>query len=64
MKKTTKNYKRTTAQGTKRESVIKVDLMQILKEQANWKHPNFGIIAAFISGLGEDGVINYKVTKQ
>jgi len=47
-----------------KSKIIRVDLKQVLKEQANWKHPNFGIIASFISGLGEDGVINYKVTKQ
>ena len=35
----------------------KVDLKQILKESANWEHSNFGIVANFISGLGEDGVI-------
>ena len=38
---------------------IKVDLKQILKDYANWKHPNFGIVASFISGLGEDGVVSY-----
>jgi len=40
--------------------MIKIDLKQILKEHANWKHPNFGIIAEFVSGLGEDGVVPYE----
>jgi len=51
------------AQALAEEREIKVDLKQILKEQANWKHPNFGIIAEFVSGLGENGVVNYKVIK-
>jgi len=34
-----------------------VDLKQILKEQANWKHENFGIVANFIDGLGEKGIV-------
>jgi len=50
-------------QALAEEREIKVDLKQILKEQANWKHPNFGIIAEFVSGLGENGVVNYKVIK-
>jgi len=47
----------------KKSKTIKVDLKQILKEQANWQHPNFGIIAAFIIGLGNAGVIDYKVNE-
>jgi len=46
-----------------KSKTIKVDLKQILKEQANWTHPYFAITASFISGLGEDGVIDYKVKK-
>ena len=38
---------------------MKIDLKQILKDEANWKHENFGIVASFISGLGEGGVVEY-----
>jgi hypothetical protein len=38
---------------------IKVDLKQILKQKANWRHPDFGVVAAFISNLGEEGVVDY-----
>lgn len=38
---------------------MKIDLKQILKDEANWKHENFGVVANFISGLGKnkDGVV-------
>lgn len=39
---------------------MKIDLKQILKDNANWKHENFGIVASFISGLGENGVVEYE----
>jgi len=39
---------------------MEIDLKQVLKEEANWKHYNFGDVAAFISGLGVDGVIELK----
>lgn len=45
---------------------MKVDLKQVLKDEANWKHSNFGIVANFISGLGEnkDGIIEYPQIKE
>lgn len=43
---------------------MKVDLKQILKDEANWKHGDFGVVAAFISGLGEDGIVDYEPKKK
>jgi len=37
---------------------MKIDLKQILKEEANWKHSDIGIVARFIAGLGENGVVD------
>jgi len=55
--------KLTIKQSDYKKKEIKVDLKQVLKDYANWKHPNFGIVASFISGLGEDGVVNYNTTQ-
>lgn len=36
---------------------VKIDLKKILRKEANWEHKDFGVVANFISGLGEDGVV-------
>jgi len=42
---------------------LMLNYKQVFKDEANWKHPNFGIVADFISGLGEnsDGIVKVKL---
>ncbi len=39
---------------------MKVDLKQILKDEANWRHPDFGTVASFLADLGEKGIVEYE----
>ncbi len=43
----------------KKDSKMKIDLKEVLKNEANWQHPDFGTVANFISSLGKnkDGIV-------
>lgn len=47
----------------KRPNEILVDLKQVLKDEANWEHADFGIVAHFVAGLGKkrNGVVRVMV---